>query len=217
MGRTRTDPRYVYDVRLLQYRDTQTGRIVKQSTVEQVVEDRITDGFETLKDYAAAIIDGNAGSVADFETAFLTELRNSHAQCLMVGKGGRANVTQADWGRLGSVLRSEYGFARGLIDDIVSGRVSRAQMEARLDMYANKVYHSFWNGKTSQARESGFDQERRVLRPAEHCDPCVDYAAMGWQPIGTMPDPADGSTPCGSRDKCGKQYRNSRTGVIVRD
>ena len=59
-----------------------------------------------------------------------------------------------------------------------------------------------------------FDEELWVLGIAEHCEDCVYYAGMDWQPIGTVPTPGDGSTQCIVNCYCHKEYHNSRTGDI---
>ena len=56
----------------------------------------------------------------------------------------------------------------------------------RVALYNNagrETYHLF---ERNAMRNSGYDEERRVLGQADHCDECVSESAAGWRPIGQM-------------------------------
>lgn len=138
---------------------------------------------------------------------YATLLRRIHIQASAFGRGGFNQLTRADRDRLTAFMRNELGFLQESLRQFENGDISEAEWQRRIRMYANHVQHSYWNNRTEAKRDAGYRQERRVLHPAEHCGGCVDLAGQGWQDIGTLPDPGDGSTPCGSNDKCGKEYR----------
>ncbi len=50
-----------------------------------------------------------------------------------------------------------------------------------------------------------YNEERRVLGDAMHCLDCPPLAALGWQPIGTLP--MIGDTECGGHCHCHFEYR----------
>lgn len=197
----------VYDNRTQRYRDLSTGRFISNDTILDTLEKRIDTGMQNLERYLNAALDpNNSYTLDDYRDAYVTELKTLHIQMALVGVGGKNNATQSLYGKVGNTLKQEYRYLNNFIDDIVSGNLTPSQIKARQNMYANKIWNSYWLARTDKAREV-FTQERRVLQPAEHCDDCIALAAVGWQPIGTLPKPADGSTQCLSNCRCIMEYR----------
>lgn len=212
---TRQRPNYAYDVATGRYRDLSTGRFVSEEFVFEVMQARIDEGFDRMDSILSAMLaDDTDVSLADWQLAMATELRNMHYQMTLLGSGGVANTTQADYGRLGFTLKEEYGYLQNFANEIAAGNLSEGQIRVRMQMYADKIWNSFWVAKTTHMKEDAkATHEARELDPfAEHCtthggkEGCVELAAKGIQPIGTLPNPADGSTPCLSNDKCRKVY-----------
>lgn len=80
------------------------------------------------------------------------------------------------------------------------------QFVARLERYGNAVWQANQQVNTATVRTAGiFNQERRVLGMAEHCGDCPPLAAMGWQPLGSLP--MIGDTECNGHCKCHFEYR----------
>lgn len=87
---------------------------------------------------------------------------------------------------------------------------SKAQVVARAEQYGNAA----WQGGQKVLRRrkkmsGGARWEWRILGhpKTEHCDDCPPLAALGWQPIGTLPDIGD--TECGGRCYCHFEYSDS--------
>lgn len=200
-----TQDRIYFDTQANRYR--RNGRFISQSEMTNIIEARVTQGFSNLDDLLLGALDtSTAYTLDDFRLAFAYELRNLHVQLAIVGGGGTSNMTPQKWGRLGRLLRDEYAYMNGFIDDIQEGNLSARQVRWRMGQYANKTIGSFWNARTQTARDGGLTEERRVLNPAEHCDDCIRLASLGWQPLGTLPDPTFGSV-CRSNCRCNKEYR----------
>jgi hypothetical protein len=86
------------------------------------------------------------------------------------------------------------------------------QFIARAESYGSVV----WGASQEIARATIknnriFDQERRWMAVAEHCQSCPEAAAMGWQPIGTLPPIGD--SECMNNCKCSFSYRLGDDGV----
>ncbi len=82
------------------------------------------------------------------------------------------------------------------------------QIIARAQSYG----HSVWPAAQQMGRTAGvtagiMSQERRVLGhpKTHHCDDCPPLAALGWQPIGTLPH--IGQSECGGMCYCHFEYR----------
>lgn len=142
------------------------------------------------------------------------EIKNAWMVNLVVGKGGVNNLTLSDYGRAGNRLRGVYGHLNRFALDIASGKLSQAQILARIKLYSNNTMTAYYDGLTAAKQAVGYDQERRILQPAEHCADCVGYAEQGWVPIGTLPEPGIGSV-CNGNCRCLKEYRRSATAVAA--
>jgi hypothetical protein len=201
--------RYVYDRRTLNFRDLRTGRLVSRDNVNAMVDFRIKEGINRLNEMADGVMTGSTPyGIADLQRATAIEIRNMQVQLAAMGKGGRANMTPADWGKVGATLREEFKYLNGFMAELSAGNLTEGQVRNRLRMYGNKAYNQYWNTRQNGAAASGFTEERRVLdRSAETCRDCEDLAALGWQPLGSLPNPADGSTVCLSNCRCSKEYR----------
>lgn len=194
----------IFDSNAQRYRVN--GRFISQDTINQAVEQRIETSFNRLQNYLKAALDESTPyTLTDYRNAFAQEIKALHITMTVIGGGGRDQITNRQWGTVGANLKKEYKALNGFVKDIEDGKLSEKQIYARSGMYANAVWKSFWASRTIKA-ESKFTQERRVLRPAEHCVDCIDFANRGWQPIGSLPNPGEQSR-CLSNCRCIKEYR----------
>jgi hypothetical protein len=121
---------------------------------------------------------------------------------------GRPDMNASDYGRIGSILRSQYARLRKFSRDIILGTQSEKQILNRAKRYIAKAREAFEEGnRRGYATVSRW--EKRVRTKIESCRECRVYEAMGWQIVGTLPRPTD---RCSCRDNCGcyLAYSNSR-------
>ena len=210
MGSRTPRTRYGYEATTGRYRNLATGRYVAKTDVMRLMQAEIDSSMERMRDLLTAVQSGETPyTLADWQRAMVVELRQTHGEMLLLSVGGRNNVTAEDWGSLGRRLRDEYAYLNGFTNDIAGG-LSDAQMDARMQMYADASWNSYWHGKTDTMARAGYGEERRILDPAaETCGDCRSYAAMGWQPLGTLPEPGEKSQ-CLRRCRCHKVYRKSQ-------
>ena len=102
------------------YRDATTGRYVAGSQVRREL-DRYLDAADPAKALAEALR-GRAVSVADWEIAMRRVVKNTHLNAIALERGGYANMTPADYGRVGQIVREQYGYLKGFAADIASGK-----------------------------------------------------------------------------------------------
>ena len=81
----------------------------------------------------------------------------------------------------------------------------------RAGMYADSARSTAEQSLRSFISEEFGDlsEESRELGVAEHCDGCVEEAAKGWQPIGTLKP--IGSLECGNHCHCKFVFRIRNT------
>ena len=189
------------------YRDTDTGRFVSRDTVLDYVRQSIESSGEVTKTLAERVSSGQLSS-REFLTVFKQEIKDEYIRQYVAGRGGLGSMTQQDWGELGSMIKEQYNYANNFATEI-SG-LSEAQIVNQAGMYIEAANQAFEAGYRKAVTTSGnFSEERWVLGgSAEPCSDCTGYAAMGWQPLGTIPTlPGAGATKCKSRCQCHMEYR----------
>jgi hypothetical protein len=195
---------YAWDRASARYRNLQTGRYVSEASVrglgERFAIEAVGSNIELLTD---RFIDGKI-DLETWQRGMAREIKDAHVVSAMLGRGGRDQMTQADWGRLGARLREQYRYLNRFAREIANGQLSPAQIRARAAMYARSARTSYFDGLTSAKREAGFEEEQRVLGVAEHCDDCPPLAGY-WAPIGSLPP--IGESQCLTNCRCSKKYR----------
>lgn len=135
------------------------------------------------------------------------------AECIIameLTKGGRDNVTPADWGYVGSQVKQYYDLLDGFASDIQSDPakwLNGKMLNARMAQYGQIGYNALEDDLNREAKKSGFTEERNVLeqRDEGNCDGCLKETALGWVPIGTLVPV--GERDCHANDRCSIEYR----------
>lgn len=197
---------FVFVKSLGRYRDVASGKFVSESSLRSISDRVMTEYTERrLESLTLKLIDGKL-DLQDWQSQFAKVLKDSHIVASTIGRGGRAQMGFSEFGRVGARLREEYRYLNQFAQDIKSGRLTSAQILARAKMYAQGVRTSYWEGRREAFRGAGYLEERRRLHPAEHCTSCVQYANLGWKPIGTLPPPGTQSE-CMHECKCDMEFR----------
>lgn len=196
------------------YYNPETGRFLSRAKALEFVEESLAASGSATDLLAGYVADGLLAP-GDWLALFQEEIKKEYIRQACLGKGGRAQMTFSDWGKVGSQIKEQYNYAKGFAHEIAQGKLSEAQIRSRSRMYVNSARQAFEEMQARVAAAAGYDEESwNVNHALENCDDCLGYEDMGWQPIGTFPTPADGSTQCLTHCGCWKEYRNSETGDI---
>lgn len=206
------DAEWSYDQRSGRYRN-EKGRFLSKAAVGMLVDGRI-DKLETqLKRLTRMLGDGSI-TLDQWQGSVREAIKVGHIQAATIGYGGRAEMGSAEYGRIGQRLRSEYTYLQGFVRDLLDGRVSAPMAIARVGLYAQSVRGSYWQGTEMREQQRGFSLMRRILDDqAVHCQDCLNYAARGIVPIGSVPMPGVRCT-CGARCKCRVEYFRQQAPVV---
>lgn len=178
---------------------------LEDDIVRALVDDYLDDLEGVLGRITRDLIDGEI-TLKQWQEAMARRIKDAYSQLGAMGKGGRNNLTRSDWGRIGGRVRYQLNRLDKFAGEIAAGELSPAQIKFRAEMYARAPGTSYWDSVTAAAEESKYTEMRRYLRPAEHCVDCIDYAARGWQPIGSLPMPKTESR-CMTNCKCVVKFR----------
>jgi hypothetical protein len=207
-------PQYLWNERAAQYSDRKTGRFVGRQVIRNQLDNVIDASSQVMRAISQQLRDGDIG-LAEWQIQMMQQIKTTHLAGAAMQRGGWQQMTQADFGRVGQIVRREYDFLRTFAEQIANGEQKLdGTLARRAGLYGQQgrpTYLVFWD---STAAQRGFDEERSILQPAEHCTECVSEAAKGFQPIGQMI--SIGSRICRSNDKCLKEFRNSQTGETLR-
>lgn len=187
------------------YYDNQTKRLVSWLDVRRDIDTYIANSNKAI-DALATQLRNRQISLAEWQTAMREEIKAMHLNTSMAAHGGRAQMTQADWGRAGQQIRTQYEYLDKFAKDIASGKQPLdGRLNTRAQMYGEAARGTHEQEKRRMADNGGLTEERRLLHAKESCVDCLTYAGYGWQPIGTLP--RIGDSRCRTNCRCTFTYR----------
>lgn len=173
---------WVWDSASRRYRNTKTGRWIGHKDVVKI-RDEFALTQRAWADTAARALANKDWTVRRWEEEIRARLKRIYVAEYALGRGGRKNLTQSDYGRIGSMLREQYDYLRSFAYDVQSGKMTEAQIAARTQMYHESSIHAFERGKAAS-------YSTELILPAY---------------------PADGGTRCRSRCRCRWYIRETKT------
>lgn len=207
-------PQYEWNQQAGRYVDATTKRFVAWEAVGNQYDKAIKASGDVMRGYAQQLRDGQI-SLDEWQAAMMGQIKITHLSAMILQKGGVNQLTQSDYGRVGQVIRGEYDYLRNFAKEIASGKQRLdGTLLRRAEMYGQAGRPNYFRFHDLDKKDRGFDEERSVLNPADHCIECVSEADKGWQPIGSIIP--IGQRICRVNCKCDKEYRNSVTGETIR-
>lgn len=166
-----------------------------------------------LKELADALKEGRI-NLAEWQAAMRDYLRVQYTAAMELAKGGREFITQSDWGYMGSALKKQYAYLDNFKNDIMNNpdQWLNGRLDARMGLYRESSYSAYEDFNRREYINNGYDEEIRLLGQADHCPGCLEQAAKGWQPIGTL-DPI-GAEECVTNCRCEFDYRRSADNML---
>lgn len=202
---------FTFDARSGRYRDAR-GRFVPRAAVRQAL-DAATQAAGTRMVRLTEQLRERTISLADWQGAMRAAIKESHLYATAAARGGWQHMAPADILRAGREIRRQYGFLQDLARDLAAGKPVDGNVMNSARLYGRAARTTYHLAERDGMAVRGFDEERSILHPADHCSGCVEEAAKDWQPLGAMVP--IGLRPCRQNDRCSTQYRNSRTGQVM--
>ena len=195
---------YQWNAAAARFRDPETGRYISRAQVRQWIDRNIAASQARIQTLSEELRTG-AIDLGEWERGMREEVKRTQLASEMLLRGGRNQMTQADFGRVGQRVRAQYDYLAAFVDDLRSGSVrTDGGFLARAKMYAAASRSAFHESERDQLAGLGYTKERSVLHPAEHCALCVSEAARGYVPIGELIP--IGERTCLGNDKCSIVY-----------
>ena len=184
------------------YRD-ERGRFVASSTVRREL-DRYLDNSDPAKALAEALR-GRQLSVADWEVAMRRHVKNTHLNAIALERGGWANLTPSDFGRVGQIVREQYAYLKGFAADIASGKQRLdGTLGTRAKLYSQAARTSLYKSKAANmSLEVTHVRTRRSAR--DSCRQCLDLDGKVFR-INDPSFPLPGQRICRANCQCHLEY-----------
>lgn len=200
---------YRFNTRARRYIDAR-GRFVSQEVLRAAYNDALDDAGREVHRLAARLKRGDI-TLADWQRTMMRQIKDVHLTSAAVARGGFEQLTPADLGRVGQIVRGEYAYLDGFARDLVTGRQPfDGNFPRRAAMYVDAGSKTFSAEMHAIATEGGFDEERSYTSDADHCPGCIRERDREWVARGAL-------VPIGERDcrascRCHIVFRRSATG-----
>ena len=185
------------------YRDATTGRYASGATVRREL-DRYLDAADPAKALAEALR-GRQVSLADWEIAMRRHIKNTHLNAIAMERGGWANLTPVDFGRVGQIVREQYAYLKGFAADIASGKQRLdGTLGVRAKLYSQAGRNSYYRSKA--ANMSGKVTHQMSVRSArDSCWQCRELDRKVFR-IDDTSFPLPGRRVCNHNCQCHLAY-----------
>jgi hypothetical protein len=204
---------FTFDTARGRYRDAGTGRLVSEGRVRLAVDAVADHASDRMADLTAQLVRGEV-TLERWQAGMMALTKQSHVAAGVVAAGGRAQMTPAAYGFLGSELRAQYGYLTSFAAAIAAERVSiDGRLVARAGMYGQHARATYEAVRRRDQRERGYRFEKNILHSRESCGQCVALSSRGWVEIGSLPP--IGSRTCLARCRCTISYRKAPVEVAA--
>lgn len=184
------------------------GTFVSQVKMLSLRDEYITARKDNTNALANQLAKGDI-TLNQWTQSMRQEVKDNFINQYMLAHGGRNSMTQADWGRVGQMVRGQYEYLNAFADQIASGEYSEQAIAARARMYVESSGQAFERGKAAaqgvpdlpaypsdgqtacltncrcawNIKETSTEwQAYWQLGDAEHCSDCVANASR-WNPL----------------------------------
>lgn len=208
----------VWDTVKKQYYDLGTGKYINAISLRNAAIEPFLARVKVAMREVDVKLQNKTITLTEWQAQMAQLVKSSQIASALVAIGGLPNTSDVDKKGIAVSVTAMLVFLHDFAKDIESGKQElNGRLFARTDLYANAIRDAYEETKRNSLIAAAIIagiilRERRVLdSQADHCVTdggllgCVELAAKGWQPIGTLPRLYD--TPCSTNCKCHFEYK----------
>jgi hypothetical protein len=181
------------------YRDLDTGRSVDADQVREWVLESIRKSEDAVAELAQLLTEGKL-SLADWRRLMRETIKDEYVAFFLLGLGGLELLREEEIRQLVELLVEQYAYLDQFVVQMGEGLPSNAQIIARSRSYIRSAGSAYWVATYDAVTRGGMTEVKWTMNPAEHCEDCIAFAGMGWQPI--EEDPYHGAVPRSGDTRC---------------
>jgi hypothetical protein len=156
------------------YYNDDTGLFMAKDTVLGFVHDSF-EGTGLVTDTLANLLGENRLAPADWRFLMREEIKREYIRQYLLGIGGREQMTQADWGRIGGMLTDQYRYLDDFYKENAAGALSEAQVAARSRMYIRSAREAY-----ERANAQAWGGPPLPAYPGDGSTVCLTNCACHW-------------------------------------
>ena len=203
--RSALTPAFLWNEKSQRYVNAVTKRFVARTQVRQALDIALDRSRNEVARLSRELVNGRL-SLADWQVQVARELKSMHLASAALAKGGWAQMTQSDFGKVGATCKREYQYLATFAAQVKSGEQRLdGSLVARANLYAQAPRGTYHAIEERGMQAQGKTEYRNILGPADHCEGCLAETAKGWVLIGELTP--IGQRLCLSNCRCGITYR----------
>jgi hypothetical protein len=167
---------WAWNEKAKRYYNTETGRFLSKTEALGYVEQSLAASGSATDLLAGYVADGMLAP-GDWRALMREEIKREYIREYLLGIGGRDQMTQADWGSIGGMLKEQYGYLDAFADDVAAGRLSEAQVRSRARMYVNSAREAY---ERANARAQSGGELVLPAYPGDGQTVCLTNCNCSW-------------------------------------
>lgn len=198
-------PGYTFDLSAQRYREATTGRFVPERAMVEAMIDVVEAQQRMMADLAIQL-QAQSISLARWQMGMVEAIKTAHTVSAGLAVGGWGRLDRQTVERAERLIDRQLAYLARFAVQIQTGRQPlNGLFEQRVRMYAAAAHATVQELRRDQAEQASYDEERRVLGIADHCEDCLDASHTGWAPIHTLPP--IGESACRTNCHCHFEFR----------
>jgi hypothetical protein len=190
----------------LAYLSARTGRTIPARVVRGALLQTLKGQRGLMDDLSRRLI---AGQIKPdlWRAEFESIVNRVHLNTGALARGGWGQLSGADLAFIDGKTAKQLEFLENFLKEITGGKQKLSpQLIRRARMYIDAGWGTYSDMRQRMFANAGYVEERRVRGAKDSCADCIEYAAQGWQPMGTLP--RIGDSRCRTNCRCYFEYRD---------
>lgn len=192
-----------YDKKTARFRDGK-GKFISPIQIRKQIEATVERCGRKMRTTTEKLLSKEI-TLSEWTKEMKDQIKIQHTLSASVGRGGRKQMSQSDWGKVGAELKKQYQFLDKFADDLKKGRVSEARAKQRAALYSRSARTVYADALKTANKDAGKVLSRRVVHASESCAECLRWSSMGY--IDAEKQPPIGSLICRSNCRCEIIYK----------
>lgn len=167
-------PLFTWDKKTRQYRKP-NGRFIGVKEMTTLRRDYLSREQDIAKGLTAQLFRKDI-TMQDWYSGMRQQLTRTISTQFVLARGGRSQMTQRDWGLVGSIVKEQLPFLNNFSQQIADGNFTESQLgevQRRAAMYANSANEGFSTGSLEAAAPSVGIRNRLPAVPGSGDTPCL--------------------------------------------